>query len=85
MKPGFHARPDATATILLRHGSRRLRVTDLLLALSFHLSNASSIFNIAVLLQRLCSFLQLPAAVLQLLYVILLLYDGALMVVLLTF
>ena len=51
----------------------------LLLALLLHLSNAGSVLDITVMLHSLGSFLQLPAVALQLLYVVLLLYDGALM------
>lgn len=56
----------------------------LLLALLLHLSNAGGILDIAVLLHSLSRLLQLPAVVLQLLYVVLLLYDGALMLMLLS-
>ena len=64
---------------------RNERCADLLLALCLHLGNASSIFEVTVLLQGLSSFLQLPAAVLQLLYVVLLLYDCAFMLMLVMF
>jgi len=56
----------------------------LLLALLLHLSNAGGVLHIAVLLHSLSCLLQLPAVVLQLLYVVLLLYDGALMLMLLS-
>ena len=59
------------------------KMANLLLALSLHLSNTGSILEVAVLLQSLSSFLQLSAAVLQLLNVILLLNDGALVLMLL--
>lgn len=55
----------------------------LLFTLLLHLRDAGSILEVAVLLQSLTSLLQLPAAVLQLLYVVLLLYDGALVLLLL--
>lgn len=56
----------------------------LLLALLLHLSNASRVLHVAVLLHSLGRLLQLPAVVLQLLYVVLLLYNGALMLMLLS-
>ena len=67
----------------MQHLMLEEHVWYLLFALLLHLGNASSILEVAVLLQSLASLLQLPAAVLQLLNVVLLLYDGALVLLLL--